>query len=322
MTTPSNTEDGRERSGPVLVTGGLGFIGAHVTRQLADIGVRSRVVDLRSPGQAPMPLPEGTEVVPADVRDARAMLDAAEGCSSIVHLAALTSVQDSLTAPTDALDANVGGTLYVLEAARTLGIKRFVLASSNAAAGEHPPPLTEELVPRPLSPYGASKLGAEAFCSAYQASYGINAAVLRFANVYGPGSLEKSSVVAKFIRRVLAGETLTIYGDGQQTRDFVHVADVARAVVAAVRHPDASGLFQIGTGRETSVLELIELIEHASDRRPAIEHLPPLAGEIRRNRVDPSRAKQELGWVPAIELRDGLAETYSWLTAAIAAQRR
>lgn len=303
----------------VLVTGGLGFIGTQVVQQLADSGVRSRIVDLQRADRAALPLPPDTEVITADIRDAEAMRSAVAGCRAIVHLAALTSVQDSLATPVEALDVNVRGTQNVLEAAREHGITRFVLASSNAAAGEHPPPLTEDLVPRPLSPYGASKLGAEAFCSAYQESYGISPAILRFANVYGPGSLYKSSVIAKFIRLVLAGETVTIYGDGRQTRDFIHVADVARAVVAAVQRPEADGLYQIGAGRETSVLEIIGLIEQVTGRDITVEHLDPLPGEIMRNCVDPSRAREYLGWSPTVELADGLAETYEWLAAAIAA---
>ena len=174
-------------------------------------------------------------------------------------------------------------------------------------------PATKALAPRPLSPYGASKLAGEGLCSAFSGSYGINATALRFTNVYGPFSYHKGSVVALYLKRIMDGEPITVYGDGEQTRDFLFVDDLCDAVVAAISRRPAAGLYQLGTGVETSVNTLARLLaEIVGDDQVTVEHEPERPGEIRRAYSDISRARRELGYAPETALADGLKLTADW----------
>src|ERR1700733_6052373 len=231
-----------------LITGGCGFLGTSLVKRLVDRGISSiRILDALLVGsRADLSLvtdyteptsfknpPIGVELVVGDVRDAQLVLDACVGCATVVHLAANTGVDQSVRDPrTDCL-VNVIGTLNCLEAARSNGAKRFVFASSGAPAGEIEPPIHEEIAPHPVSPYGASKLAGEGYCSAYFRTYQLETVALRFGNVYGPGSLHKGSVVAKFISRALSGLPMEVFGDGQQTRDFIYIDDLIDAVMLA-----------------------------------------------------------------------------------------
>jgi len=269
----------------------------------------------------------GTEldVIEGDIRDQEAMERGVDGMDAVVHLAAKTSVVDSLNEPEEVFQVNVMGTLRLLEACRKQGVSHFVFASSNAAVGEQEPPIHEQMVPAPLSPYGASKLAGEALCHAYFGSFGIQAIALRFANVYGPYSDHKTSVVSKFIRRTRAGKPLIIYGDGTQTRDFIHVRDICRAIDFALGYePQASDhgpwtddyglVFQVATGVENKIIDLANMIQQlAADSgfnppEPIFEEAR--RGEIRRNFADVSRARGFLGFGPEIELAEGLTRTW------------
>jgi UDP-glucose 4-epimerase len=226
-----------------------------------------------------------------------------------------------VTDPLGTFDVNVSQTLGVLEAARLAGTRRFVFASSNAAAGDHEPPADETDLPHPRSPYGASKLAGEAYCQAYAATYGMAACALRFSNAYGPRSLHKKSVVAAWLRAALAGEAVTIHGDGEQTRDFVFAADLAAAVVAAIDAPEeivAGELFQVGTGRETTISALAVAVGRAVGRDLEIQHAPARAGDVRRNVSRVDKAADRLGYRAAVRLEDGLAKTAAWFAAALA----
>ena len=172
-----------------------------------------------------------------DIRNREGLRKIVSGSSAVVHLAAQTGVIPSLEDPAFDMEQNVGGTLNLLEACRIAGTPRFVLASSSAPLGEQEPPIDESKVPRPLSPYGASKLAGEGYCSAYAGSFGLETIALRFSNVYGPRSTYKGSVVAKFIKNILSGIPLTIYGSGGQTRDFIYVEDLCDAIDLAFRPP-------------------------------------------------------------------------------------
>lgn len=243
------------------------------------------------------------------------------GTDAVVHLAARAGIPDSVDDPLGTFAVNVSQTLGVLDAARLAGTPRFVFASSNAAAGDHEPPADETDLPHPRSPYGASKLAGEAYCQAYAATYGMAACALRFSNAYGPRSLHKKSVVAAWLRAALAGEPVTIHGDGEQTRDFVFADDLAAAVVAALDAPadTVSGeLFQVGTGRETTINELAAAIGSAVGRPLEVRHAPARAGDVRRNvsRVDKAAAK--LGYRAAVPLATGLADTARWFEGALA----
>jgi UDP-glucose 4-epimerase len=243
----------------------------------------------------------------------------------IVHLAANTGVAPSVDNPRRDCLTNVVGTLNCLEAARLAGIERFVLASSGAAYGASEPPIHEGRAPRPVSPYGASKLAGEGYCSAYWWTFGVKAVALRFGNVYGPGSDHKSSVVATFIKRALAGEVLEIYGDGRQTRDFIFIDDLVEAIVRAAAAPDVGGeVLQIASACETTVTEittlLVRLLVEAGLAEPLVRHTNPRAGDAPRLYADTTKAERLLGWRPAVPLEEGLRRVVRWFLASEAAK--
>jgi UDP-glucose 4-epimerase len=284
-------------------------------RDLAGRGYSVRVLDDLSSAHPEHLDGISHEAVTGDIRDGAVVRAAFDGADAVVHLAASTSVLESVEDPGPTFSINVAGTLSVLQAARESGVRRLVNASSNAALGEHPPPLDERTLPRPMSPYGASKLAAEAYCSGFAGTYGFATTSLRFANVYGPYSGHKTSVVAKFVRRMLAGEPLTVYGDGRQTRDFIHVDDIVQGIRLALELPHGEPVFQIATGRETSVLELVERLGDCAGGPPRIEWLPAAAGEVRRNSSSIELARTRLGFEPAFDLDAGLPATWRWLEA-------
>ncbi len=300
-----------------LITGGCGFIGSALVTQLRARGERVSVFDNCSVGD-PGVLPGDVPLVRGDIRDADAVTAAAAGTDVIVHLAAQTGVPGSIEAPRIDCETNVLGTLNALEAARACGVSRFVFASSGAPAGAVEPPIHENIVPRPVAPYGASKLAGEAYCSAWFHAFGINTVALRFGNVYGPGSGHKGSVVAQFIRDALAGRALTVYGDGSQTRDYVFVTDLIDAIDKAAAAADTVGgeVFQIATAAETSVTELVELLRIALEREgvtpPAVVHAAMRRGDVARNFADTTKARERLGWQASTEIADGLAQTIRW----------
>ena len=319
-----------------LVTGGCGFIGVALVRSLAnEDGHAVRVVDnlavgtredLRAvcefveafPGDVgPMTPGSPVELVVGDILDEELALRAARGADVIVHLAANTGVAPSVEDPrTDCL-ANVIGTLNYLEAARHNDAKRFVFASSGATIGEVEPPIHEEMSPHPVSPYGASKLSGEAYCSAYFRTFGVETVSLRFGNVYGPLSNHKNSVIAKFIKRATRGEALEIYGDGAQTRDFIYIEDLVRAARLAATAEGVGGeVFQIATNAETSVREMVErllpVLAAAGIRDVEVRQAAPRQGDVMRNYSDTSKAARMLGWQAEINLEEGLRRTVEW----------
>ena len=305
----------------VLITGGAGFIGSNLARWLTDRGDRVRILDDLSIGHLGYlagidhDLRRGTLADPATVRDA------VSGVDAVVHLAARAGIDDSVRDPLGTFEANVTWSLAVLEEARQAGVRRFVFASSNAAAGDHEPPSDETDLPRPVSPYGASKLAIEAYAGAYAATYGLTTVSLRFSNAYGPHSFHKRSVVAAWLRSALAGEPITIHGDGGQTRDLVYVDDLAAAMTAALDAPDdqvAGELFQAGTGVETTIRGLAEAIGRVVGRDLEIVYGPPRDGDVRRNVAAVDKAARLLGYRAAVGLDDGLARTSAWFAAALA----
>jgi UDP-glucose 4-epimerase len=269
-------------------------------------------------------LPAGLSIMPGkvdlivnDILDAEIATKIAEGIDIIVHLAASTGVDPSVEDPKSDCLNNIVGTINYLEAARYNNIKRFIFASSGAPVGECEPPIHEEIVPHPVSPYGASKLSGEAYCSAYFQSFGVETVVLRFGNVYGPLSAQKNSVVAKFIKRALEGKPLIIYGDGKQTRDFIFVEDLVKAVLLSATSKNICGeTFQIATSAETSIEELIEKLLPILGNSGLIEvkvyHAKPRVGDVKRNFSDTSKAQKILGWHAKTELSDGLKRTLEW----------
>ena len=312
----------------VLVTGGAGFIGSHLVDALVARGDRVVVVDDLSSGSVAnltAALAAGATLHELDVTDADGLLALAEreGPGLVVHLAAQIDVRVSVTDPVRDARINIEGTINALDAARAAGAQRMVLASTGGAIyGDAERIPTPESAPaHPVSPYGTSKLCAEAYLALYSRLHGLSTVALRFANVYGPrqDALGEAGVVAIFCAAALAGRPVGIFGDGSQTRDYVYVGDVATALVAAASGA-ATGAINVGTGRETSVLDLAAAMDGAAGR-PATppEHHPARPGEVLRSCLDPALAAETLGWTPEVALDDGMARTLAAMTAAPAA---
>lgn len=283
-------------------------------RRLVGDGCAVRVLDNLSTGDRRLLEGVRYEFVEGDIRDREGVDAAMAGVDAVVHLAAHTNVVDSIADPELDCDLNVRGTLTVLQSCVSQKVGRFVLASSSAPLGEQEPPVDEGRVPRPLSPYGASKLACEGYCSAFAGSYGLDTVVLRFSNAYGPYSSHKTSVVARFIRQILGDDELVIYGDGEQTRDFVNVRDLSAAIAGALVSDGVGGeVFQIGSGIETSVLELVAALERTTGRAIRVRHEPERTGEIRRSWVLIDKARRMLGYQPCVALGEGLKECWAYL---------
>lgn len=300
----------------ILITGGCGFIGLNLLRR---IGERSgsdaqlAVLDNETMG-TPDDLPAGVDFTRGDVRDLSTVSSAAFGCDTIIHLAAHTGVIDSIKDPALNFEVNARGTFNVLLAARDAGVKRVVLASTGGAIlGDVPPPVHEDMLPKPQSPYGASKLAAEGYAQAFAGSYGLCVTTLRFSNVYGPHSLRKGSAVARFFRQILARQPITVYGDGAQVRDFVFVDDVCDGILQAI-DADASEIFQLGSGRPTSIRALLDAMGHVVGPEWPVEvHIEPRrAGEVIRTYCDVSKAHRAFGYSPQVALEAGLPRTWRW----------
>jgi len=318
-----------------LITGGCGFLGRSLIKNLlAESNHSITVVDNLSVGSREdlkgvcdfqeVTIEERTckpgqvQLVVGNITDADLALCLCEGMDVIVHLAANTGVGPSVENPRIDCLYNVIGTFNYLEGAREKGVKRFVFASSGAPAGECEPPIHEELPPHPVSPYGASKLAGEGYCSAYFRTFGVETVALRFSNVYGPLSSKKDSVVAKFIKKIMNKEALEVYGDGYQTRDFIYIDDLIRAIVLAANQPGIGGeTFQIAAAAETTILELIEQLTEAASQVNLTEKIAhfcsdPRLGDVKRNFSDTSKAKKMLGWQAEIDLVSGLPKTIEW----------
>jgi UDP-glucose 4-epimerase len=322
-----DNRNGSARSGGaarVLVTGGAGFIGANLIRMLRARSSAVTVLDDFSVGQRAHVADIGVDVVEGDIRDTPLVARLVETHDAVVHLAAQTGVPMSLEAPRRDCEINVLGTLSVLEAVRSVagtgrrGV-RVVFASSNAPLGRQEPPASEDKAPLPISPYGASKLAGEAYCLAYHGSWGLGTVALRFGNVYGPFSAKKQSVVAKFFSDVDEGRPLVVAGDGGQTRDFIYVKDLCRAVLAALDSDVAGEVFQIATGVETRIADLATLVQQTVGRRVTVAVGPPRAGDVRHSYAAIAKARTVLGWEPRVTLAEGLRETWQWWQSSVTA---
>ena len=300
-----------------LVTGGAGFIGSALVRALRERGYDVRVYDDLSVGDPANIDGTDAEIVRGDVCDLAALTEAARGCDAAFHLAAGAGVIQSIDEPLVNFDQNARGTVVALEAARRADVGRFVFSSSNAPLGEGAYPAREDKPIAPLSPYGASKAVGEAYCSAFHGAYGMHAVAVRFSNAYGPRSAHKGNVIPLFIRRLRAGEELTVYGDGEQTRDFVFCEDLADGLIRAAEADGAGGeIFQLASGVETSLNRLLELLGEVSGTEPRVRREPPRAGEILRNYSSVDKARDRLGYRPSVALAEGLQRTWDWFASA------
>ena len=297
----------------VLVTGGAGFVGVNLGRLLSEQGYETRCFDDLSTGRREDAEGAGyTDIVVGDVRDAESVARAARGCSHVVHLAAQSGVPASLADPLRDHDVNVRGTLNTLLAARDAEVSGFVLASSSAPLGDVDPPTHEGVVPRPKSPYGASKLAGEGYCSAFAGSFGLPTVALRFTNVYGPYSYHKGSVVAAFCKAARAGEPMTIFGDGSATRDFIYVDDLCRGIAQAMTSAVRGVVAHLGSGVETTVSEVAEMVAARFGSSVPLDFQPPRPGDIERTFADITFARETFGFAPSTQLGTGLDRTVSW----------
>jgi len=288
----------------VLVTGGAGFVGGHLVGRLLERGDEVSVVDLR-----PCPV-EGVRAVVGDLRQ-REVVDEALGgdVDAVVHLAAITSVLQSVNDPMGVFLTNVVATEHLLERCRELKVGRFVLASSNAVVGDVGRHTIDESLPlAPLTPYGATKAAGEMLLWAYSASYEVTTVALRFTNIYGAGMQAKDSVVARMMRAALQGGGIDIYGDGEQVRDYLYVSDAVAAIELAVSMP-TSQVLSVGLGASVSMNELHRLACEVTGVAIGARQVPAKAGEMPAVVVDISRAKAA-GFAPRYDLREGLAATW------------
>jgi UDP-glucose 4-epimerase len=300
----------------VLVTGGAGFIGSNIVRRLLEFGREPVVLDDISSGYRDNLVP-GVAFFEADVRDREAVTGAMDGCDVVLHLAASVGNARSIAAPQTDSAINVMGTLNVLEAARAHGIERVVFSSSAGIFGELKTlPIGEDHPQDPDSPYGASKLAAEKMCLVYNKLYGMHNVCLRYFNVYGPHQRFDAygNVIPIFADRILKGVPMTIFGDGEQTRDFVNVADVAAANLAAAFTPGVAGAFNIGSAGRITINELARVMQVVSGVHVGVEYGPERPGDVRDSLADISAAHAAFGFSPSVPIEGrGLSEYMAWV---------
>ncbi len=316
-----------------LVTGGAGFIGSHLVDALAERGDEVVVLDDLSSGKRSnleAATAAGAILLEGDITDPEAVSRAVAGSrpEQIFHLAAQIDVRRSMADPVFDLSVNVAGTINLLEAAAGAGTSRFVFASTGGAIyGEgmdRELPLAEEADRRPDAPYGQSKLAAEGYLDLYGRQRGISTVALRLGNVYGPRQDPhgEAGVVAIFCGALLAGRPPTVFGSGLQTRDYIFVGDVVRALLAASEKRDLTGAYNVGTGQEASVLDVGNAIADALGMKFEPKMAPHRPGEVQRIAIDSALAGQEMGWRPETPLKDGLANTARWMAASIEDERK
>lgn len=300
----------------VLVTGGLGFIGANLVSMLRSQGIYVTILDNLSRGSKNhLDDVAAYHVIEADIRDEEAVYNAAQGKDAIIHLAAYGSVVESVAAPEDNYSINAEGTFKVLNAARRSGIDQVIFSSTGGALiGNVTPPVNEQSVPRPISPYGASKLAGEGYCCAFANSYGMSVTALRFANVVGPISWHKKGAVTTFFKAIMAGEPIRIYGDGSATRDFLYVEDLCWGIMAALKAKKPNfNVFHLASGREVSIKELADIVCHTA----SVPDYPIIfdakrKGEVERNFAAFNLAEQVLGFRPTVSLEQAMERTWIW----------
>lgn len=304
----------------ILVTGGCGFVGANLVPMLRAAGHQVSIFDNLSRGRVEfLDDPAAYHVIQGDIRDQAAMRAAASGMDAIIHLAAYGSVVESVADPAENFSINADGTFRVLCAAREAGVQQVIFSSTGGALiGNATPPVSETSTPRPISPYGASKLAGEGYCCAFAHSYDLSITALRFANVVGPISWHKKGAVTAFFKAILNNQPMRIYGDGTATRDFLYVGDLCQGIVAAL---DAKlplfNVFHLASGREVSVKELAEMVRTAAGLEDyPIEHEPKRKGEVERNFADYDLARIELDFNPSITLEQAMADTWIWFQQA------
>ena len=302
-----------------LVTGGAGFIGSHIATALVERGDRVRVLDNLCTGHlSNLAHLEGRiEFIRADVNDSGEVAKAVRDVDCVFHDAALASVPRSVETPLDTNAACVTGTVNLLDLARKAGVRRLVYAASSSAYGDQPTSSKRETdLPAPISPYGAAKLAAEFYCQAFTATYGFETVSIRYFNVFGPRqdpNSQYSAVIPLFITAMLAGQRPTIYGDGQQSRDFTYVANVVHGNLLAADAPTAAGrVFNVANGKQTSLLELIAALNVLLGKNVEPVFAPARVGDVRESLADITQARKHLNYEPVVEFDDGLRRSIEY----------
>lgn len=302
-----------------LVTGGAGFIGSNLCEKLLEQGHKVRVLDNLATGKTENleEFIDSIEFIKGDIRDVPAVEKAVHGVEYIIHLAALGSVPRSIEDPATTHDVNATGTLNVLNAARKAGVRRVVCASSSSVYGDTPVlPKHEEMIPNPLSPYAVSKLTGEHYCKVFYRVYGLETVAMRYFNVYGkkqdPNS-QYAAVIPRFVSALLNGEAPTIYGDGEQTRDFTFVDDCNQANIKACFANGCAGMhFNVGFGGRVSINDLFRKIKSGLGRSIDAVHLASRKGDVRDSMAAISKAKELFGFNPEYDIDSGIEKTLNW----------
>ncbi len=299
------------------ITGGLGFIGTNLIALLTkQSDVKIRILDNLSNPSGSLEITPEVELIEGDITEQNTVNNFVKGTDTIIHLAAHTRVIDSIHDPDINFNSNVIGSFYLLEAMRQNKVNTLINASTGGAIlGEAAPPINEEMPARPSSPYGASKLAIEGYCWAYAQSYGLNATSLRFSNLYGRFSKNKDSVVAAFIKAILKGKPLTVYGDGSQIRDYLYIDDLVSGIIKTIE-AKVSGVYQLGSGIPVSINQLIQVFREVTGQEIPVIYKDFRAGEITHTYCDISKARKELGFSPSTPLSEGIEKTWNWFQTA------
>lgn len=303
-----------------LVTGGAGFIGSNIVKLLVAEGHETTVLDNLSSGSLTnLSAFKHVRFIEGDIRAPETVAEAMRGTDTVFHLAASVGNKRSIDFPLEDASINVIGTLHVLEAARRVGVRKVVFSSSAGIFGELKTlPIREDHAVDPDTPYGASKLGAEKACLAYAKLYPIECVCLRYFNVYGVNQRYDAygNVIPIFAHRILHQQPVTIFGDGEQTRDFVNVRDVARANYNAAKSHEVSGAFNLGAGSRISINALAHMMYQTIGQTPAIEYAPPRPGDVRDSLADVGAARARFDYQPSVSLNEGMREYLSWASTA------
>ena len=308
-----------------LVTGGAGFIGSHIVEELVRRGERVRALDNLSTGRREnlVPFLECIDLIEGDLRDLPTVRRAVEGADFVLHQGALPSVPRSISDPLTSNAVNATGTLHLLVAARDAGVRRVVYASSSSVYGDSPAlPKQEEMPTQPKSPYAVSKLAGENYCRAFSQVYGLETVCLRYFNVFGPRqdpTSQYAAVIPLFITAMLRGESLTVYGDGCQSRDFTYVSNVVHAnLLAATVSGVAGRVFNVACGQRHTLLDLIAILDQILDSRVTSVHAAPRPGDVRHSLADITAVQEALGYRAEVNFREGLQRTVAWYRGCIA----
>jgi nucleoside-diphosphate-sugar epimerase len=299
-----------------LVTGGGGFIGSHLASHLAELGHDIRILDNFASGQRSnmLALPDDVELIEGDIQSYERAHNAVTGCEIVFHQAALPSVPRSVQDPLTSNATNITGTLNVLLAARDAGVRRVIFASSSSIYGSSPEmPKREDVLPLPISPYAAAKMACEGYCRSFAEVYGLETVALRYFNVFGPRQdprSEYAAAVPKFINELMAGERPTVFGDGEQSRDFAYVQNIIEANVLAMDAQGVAGqVFNVACGEAVTLNQLLDELRDLLDTDTEAEYVAPRPGDVRHSLADISRARAALGYEPSVHLREGLRRT-------------